>query len=211
MSMIEVKGLRKSFGELEVLKGIDQNVEEGEVYGLKWIDEETIGAECWIVDEIGREKEFTYEIEYRPTDKAVMSYYEYMLGGTRQLRRFMDELPEGAAALVMVNPPQKILDKLPSPQVYDEGAYDRVVVVSLMDDTNLHIESDETDESGHEKYWGRFHEANRGVATVFEITVPEGLPNGRLVVSTPVGEDLMWDIIQISGKEPVMSKFLTIN
>ena len=31
MSMIEVKGLRKSFGELEVLKGIDQNVEEGEV------------------------------------------------------------------------------------------------------------------------------------------------------------------------------------
>ncbi len=31
MSMIEVKGLVKSFGDLEVLKGIDQNVEEGEV------------------------------------------------------------------------------------------------------------------------------------------------------------------------------------
>ena len=31
MSMIEIKGLHKSFGELEVLKGIDQNVEEGEV------------------------------------------------------------------------------------------------------------------------------------------------------------------------------------
>ena len=31
MSMIEVKGLVKSFGSLEVLKGIDQNVEEGEV------------------------------------------------------------------------------------------------------------------------------------------------------------------------------------
>lgn len=31
MSMIEIKGLYKSFGELEVLKGIDQNVEEGEV------------------------------------------------------------------------------------------------------------------------------------------------------------------------------------
>ncbi|MBE6040561.1 MAG: amino acid ABC transporter ATP-binding protein [Clostridiales bacterium] len=29
--MIEIKGLRKSFGDLEVLKGIDQNVEEGEV------------------------------------------------------------------------------------------------------------------------------------------------------------------------------------
>ena len=31
MSMIEIKGLHKSFGDLEVLKGIDQNVEEGEV------------------------------------------------------------------------------------------------------------------------------------------------------------------------------------
>ena len=31
MSMIEIKGLKKSFGNLEVLKGIDQNVEEGEV------------------------------------------------------------------------------------------------------------------------------------------------------------------------------------
>ncbi|MBQ9272468.1 MAG: amino acid ABC transporter ATP-binding protein [Mogibacterium sp.] len=29
--MIEIKGLHKSFGDLEVLKGIDQNVEEGEV------------------------------------------------------------------------------------------------------------------------------------------------------------------------------------
>lgn len=31
MAMIEVKGLKKSFGDLEVLKGIDQSVEKGEV------------------------------------------------------------------------------------------------------------------------------------------------------------------------------------
>lgn len=30
MAMIEVKGLRKSFGELEVLKNIDQHIEQGE-------------------------------------------------------------------------------------------------------------------------------------------------------------------------------------
>lgn len=30
MSLIEVSGLKKSFGSLEVLKGIDLNVEEGE-------------------------------------------------------------------------------------------------------------------------------------------------------------------------------------
>ena len=31
MSMIEIKGLKKNFDELEVLKGIDQSVDEGEV------------------------------------------------------------------------------------------------------------------------------------------------------------------------------------
>lgn len=31
MSMIEIKGLKKSFDDLEVLKGIDQSVDEGEV------------------------------------------------------------------------------------------------------------------------------------------------------------------------------------
>ena len=31
MSMIEIKGLYKSFGDLEVLRGIDQNIDEGEV------------------------------------------------------------------------------------------------------------------------------------------------------------------------------------
>ena len=30
MSLIEVKGLKKSFGSLEVLKGVDLNVEQGE-------------------------------------------------------------------------------------------------------------------------------------------------------------------------------------
>ena len=30
MSLIEVKGLRKSFGSLEVLKGVDLTVEQGE-------------------------------------------------------------------------------------------------------------------------------------------------------------------------------------
>ena len=31
MSMIEVKGLKKSFGNLEVLKGIDFHVDRGEI------------------------------------------------------------------------------------------------------------------------------------------------------------------------------------
>lgn len=186
-------------------------VDEGEVYALRWIDEETVGAECMITDGAGREKEFTHEIEYRPQDRAVLTYYEYMLGGRRQWRKFMSEMPDGAAALVMVNPPARILDKMGREEVYDTGSYDRLVVVSLMDDMNLHIESNELDESGHDKYWGRFHDTDRGDATVFEITVPEGGSNGTLVVSTPNSGEILWDICTISGESAVISKFLTIN
>jgi hypothetical protein len=96
-------------------------------------------------------------------------------------------------------------------QVYDPYAYDRLVVVSLMDDMRLHVDAGEVDESGDEKYWGRLHDADRGEATVFEITVPEGAPNGTLVVSTPNSGEILWDITQISGESAVISKFLTIN
>lgn len=186
-------------------------VDEGEIYGLRWSDEETVGAECSIIDGAGREKEFTQEIEYRPQDKAVLSYYEYMLGGTRQWREFRNEMPDGAVALVMVNPPQCMLEKMKDAEVYDPYAYDRLVVVSLMDDMRLHVDAGAVDESGDEKYWGRLHDANRGEATVFEITVPEGAPNGTLVVSTPNSGEILWDIGQISGESAVMSKFLTVN
>ncbi|MCR4807274.1 MAG: hypothetical protein K5857_06325 [Lachnospiraceae bacterium] len=187
------------------------SVDEGEIYGLRWIDEETVGAECWVVDEIGREKEYTYKIEYRPQDRAVLSYYEYMLGGTRQWRRFMEEMPDGAAALVMVNPPQCMLDKMGEEVVYDPFAYDRLAVVSLMDDVKLHINRGKVNESEDDNFWGKLNNANRGQATVFEITVPEGAPGGTLVVSTPNSGEILWDIVTISGESAVMSKFLTIN
>ena len=141
----------------------------------------------------------------------MLSYYEYMLGGTRQWRRFMEEMPDGAAALVMVNPPQCMLDKMGEEVVYDPFAYDRLAVVSLMDDVKLHINRGKVNESEDDNFWGKLNNANRGQATVFEITVPEGAPGGTLVVSTPNSGEILWDIITISGESAVMSKFLTVN
>ena len=187
------------------------SVDEGEVFDLKWLDDETVGAECWMVDTDGNEKEFTYKVEYRPQDKAVLKYYEYMLGGSRQWRRFKEEMPYGAAALVIINPPKKILDKMPAPVVYDEGAYDRMVVVSLMDSMRLHVDANGGDETDREKYKGKLNDVNRGDATVFQIVVPEGAPTGTLIVRTPNSGEILWDIAPISGESPVMSKFLTIN
>ena len=187
------------------------SVDEGEVYDVKWLDDETVGAECWIIDGKGTEKEFTYKVEYRPQDKAVLKYYEYLLGGSRQWRRFKDEMPDGAAALVIINPPKRIIDKMSDPVVYDEGAYDRLVVVSLMDSMRLHVDANGGDETDREKYKGKLNDVNRGDASVFQITVPEGAPNGTLVVRTPNSGEILWDIAPISGESPVMSKFLTIN
>ena len=70
MSMIEIKDLYKSFGDLEVLKGIDQNVDEGEVLCivgpsgsgkstmLRCINrlEEPTGGEIWIDGELITDK-----------------------------------------------------------------------------------------------------------------------------------------------------------
>lgn len=70
MSMIEIKDLYKSFGDLEVLKGIDQNVDEGEVLCivgpsgsgkstmLRCINrlEEPTGGEVWIDGELITDK-----------------------------------------------------------------------------------------------------------------------------------------------------------
>ena len=182
-------------------------VNEGEVYGVKWIDDKTVGAECWIVDEKGNEDEFTEKYECEPHDKAVLSYYEYLLGGDKQWEKLTNNAPGNAVALVIVNPPERILDKLPRPIVYDKDAYDRVVVVSLEDGLSVHIEPGSYASEGSAS--GRKHEINKGEAVVYQVTVPEGLPNGSLVVSSPIGDEVSWDIIQISGKSPVMSEYLT--
>lgn len=183
-------------------------VQDGEVYELNWIDDTTVGAECWIVDEIGRELEFTEKFEYKHDDSAVLSYYEYMIGGDRKLNAFLDKAPEDAVALVIVNPPEKILNRLPDAQVYDEGAYDRVVVVSLLDDVTLHVDSGNVSASGREENHMRFHELDKGEACVFQMTVPEGMPNGRIEVRTKDRGTAYHDVWILSGESPVMSRFL---
>jgi hypothetical protein len=112
---------------------------------------------------------------------------------------------------VIVNPPARLLDRMPAPLVYDVGAYDRLVVVSLMDGMRLYVDAKTAGESKDEKYWGKLHDAGRGDATVFQITVPEGAYNGTLVLQMPNSGKVLWDIAQISGESAVMSKFLTVN
>ncbi|MBR6159610.1 MAG: hypothetical protein IKQ40_04850, partial [Lachnospiraceae bacterium] len=182
-------------------------VDEGEISGLEWIDDETVEATCRVIDDAGREKEFTKKIEYSPEDKAVFSYYEYLAGGKRDTKKLTDSAPAGAVALLMVNPPDRILDKLPAAQIYDKNAYDRAVVVSLEDGEKIRIDPNDTYVPRHDKI-DTVNEQDTGDAVVYQITVPEGAPNSTLVVSTPGKEDAGWDVATLSGKSAVISRYI---
>ncbi len=185
------------------------SVQEGEIYDLSFVDDNTIGAKCWIIDEAGREKEFTVNFEYEPCDSAVLEYYEYMLGGPRQLRRLLDDAPDDAVALVIVNPFEQMLNKLPFPDHYVTGALDKVVVVSLTDGQNVFVGPKEPGAGVNARGRSEVHKMNRGDAVVFDVTVPEGMPVDELVIRTKDKGEVRWDICQLSGRIPQMSTYIT--
>ncbi len=169
-------------------------IQDGELYELSFKDKNTIAAKCWIVDEIGREKEFTEEFEYEPCDGAVWAYFEYMLGGNVQWRR-LKEMAGDASALIIVDPPEKICGRMPDPVTIENGALDKVAVVPLFDDSAISIRSDK-------------EEAERGRAAVFEVTVPEGMPIETITVEAPGHKKAEWEVCQLSGRNPQMSTFI---
>ena len=169
------------------------HIQDGELSELSFKDKNTISAKCWIVDEIGREKEFTEEFEYEPCDGAVWAYFEYMLGGNMQWRR-LKQLAGDALALIIVNPPEQICKKMSYPITIEEGALDKVVVVPLFDDSGISIRSNT-------------EEPEKGRSVVFEVTVPEGMPVDSITVEAP-GKKAVWEVATLSGRIPQMSKFI---
>ncbi len=170
------------------------HIEDGELYELSFKDKNTIAAKCWIVDAIGREKEYTEEFEYEPYDNAVWAYYEYMLGRAPQWRH-LKEMAQDASALIIVNPPEKILDMMSYPVTVQEGALDKVAVVPLFDDSRIGIGSD-------------VEEPPKGRSVVFEVTVPEGMPMETITVEAPGRSKAEWEVRELSGRIPQMSTFI---
>ena len=170
------------------------HIQDGELYELSFKDTNTISAKCWIVDEIGREKEFTEEFDYEPCDGAVWAYFEYMLGGNIPWRRLKD-MAGDAAALIIVDPPEQICGRMSYPVTFEEGALDKVVVVPLLDDAKIRIGS-------------ITEETERGRSVVFQVTVPEGMPVDTITVETPGQGKAEWEVGQLSGRNPQMSTFI---
>ncbi|MCR5302570.1 MAG: hypothetical protein K6E49_09060 [Lachnospiraceae bacterium] len=170
------------------------SIQEGQLYELSFKDRNTIAAKCWIVDENGREKEFTEEFEYEPCDGAVWAYFEYLLGGNKQWRR-LKEMAGDASALIIVNPPERIRDRMPYPITVTEGALDKVATVPLFDDSKISIRSNT-------------EKPEKGRAAVFEVTVPEGMPIDTITVEAPGHKKAEWKVGQLSGRNPQMSTFI---
>jgi len=183
------------------------HIQNGEISALSRKDDETVSVDCWKI-EGEKEVDFTEEFESRVHDRPVLAYYEYLLGGEDAWQNFAKEAPENAVALVMTNPPQELLAKLPDPVSYDKGAYDRAVLVSLTDGLTAHIDAGVAAgaASGHD--FSLPNELNKGEAAVIEVTLPEGFPNGCLTAEAPGRDPAVWDVTQLSGEYPLMSKFL---
>ncbi len=186
------------------IASLDNNEEIGRI---DIIDDTTIRADVRVYSDDGTLTEEKREYEYEPCDRAVLSYYSAMIGGDSQMKRFINDAPVNAAALIIVNPPEALLDKMPFPETYEENDFDRVVVVSLSDDQEIFIESLEPGKSGKKERSETF-EMKKGECKVFEITVPEGMPLNEVVVRTSGMGEVYWDICQLSGRIPQMSTYL---
>ena len=181
-------------------------VNEGQLYDLSFKDKNTIVAKCWAVDADGKESDFTEEFEYEPCDSPMLLYYEYLLGGSRQWRKLKEEAGK-STALVIVNPPENILEKMPDPVTFREGALDKVAIVPLVDNAKVTIESTAPEDlsGGNDSYT---EEAVKGRAVVFDVTVSEGLPAATVTVTSPGQTKATWDVVQISGRNPQRSTFV---
>jgi hypothetical protein len=170
------------------------SVQDGELYELSFKDASTVTGKCWIVDANGSEKEYTVDFEYEPCDGAVWAYFEYRLGGARQWRRFK-EMAGDATAMIIVDPPEAILDKMSYPITIEEGALDTVIVVPMVDESKITIRDN-------------VQSVEKGWSVVYEVTAPEGMPIDTIIVEAPGREKAEWEVWQLSGRIPQLSVFI---
>ena len=196
------KGIYDFWGNMIASVGSNEEIEKIDI-----ADDTTVRANVRVYDGMGGLTVEKRDYEYEPFDSAVLSYYECMLGGTRQLREFMKKAPKDAAALVIVNPPEMIQSRMPFPVAYENNALDRVAVVSLADSEKVYIESLDPGVSGSNSRSEVF-KMKKGECKVFEVTVPEGMPMNEVVIKSPGSGDVHWEVIQLSGRIPQMSTFV---
>lgn len=183
-------------------------IEDWSLTDLTFIDSTTIGAECWQIDGKGNENYTTLEFEYEPCDSAVLKYYEFLLGGMGQWDDFISLAPEGAIAMVIVNPPEKIAAYIPTPNLYDEGDPDSLMVVGLKEYQQITIEEISSASEEINMQSMRIASLGMGMSILFKLTVPEGAPTDVLEVKAASDGRASWEICQLSGRVPKISKFI---
>ena len=172
------------------------SVQEGEIFDLSFSEDgSSVLAECWKIE--GEEEvTFTEEFEYEYPDSGMYRYKDWRLRDTPEhWAALMEEAPENAECLIMVNPPEDIPLIINETVEIDPQAYDRVYVFALKDDTRVQIDKEET------------VRLDQGQLAEFVVTVPEGMPTRKMKVTTEDGE-AEWEVFILSGKTDQRSTFL---
>ncbi len=184
------------------------SLQEGELYELTYLDENHLRAKYWIING-ETEEDLEKTIEWETVDRPMFAYMEYMLSASSsRWGRFVNMAEEAPAAFVMINPPKMIRDLYyPKNEETLEGALDHIAVVSLRSGETLKIAPEDPFTQGREKQRMEY-DADMGDVSLFDVTVPEGMPVDSLVVKGPGGSEARWPIIQISGRDPISSVFV---
>ena len=110
---------------------------------------------------------------------------------------FVRYAPDDSLFMVMVNPPEDSAWDYCMPQSVGDGGSDLVYVVALQDDTGVSFGV------------GDYDILNKGEIKAYSITVPEGGWEYTLSVETAYGSRAEWEVMIISGKDPVRCSFGT--
>ena len=122
--------------------------------------------------------------------------------------RILKELAGDATALVIVNPPEQIINKMPTQIEFEKGALDKVAVIPLVDDAKVTIKSTIPGALPGDKKQEDTEKIYKGRAVLFDVTVSEGMPAAMITVTAPGYDNATWEVMQLSGRIPQMSTFV---
>lgn len=166
------------------------------------------GTEAVATDMDGRS--FTFEVDQ--SDAPLYRYIDYARKPSgKSWKAFADTAPEGALALVVINPPTIASPYLPALNLVDEGTTDRLYVLPIADSVKVTLADVSFDPATLSFVpTGIAAEAEivQGKGDAWVLTIPEGIPSRCLFISSG-GQAGTFPVTSISGATDKCSAFVT--
>ena len=175
---------------------------------LSFKDSNTIEARCSQKGQNGSAPDTVLEFKYEPRDRAVLLYYEFLLGGSRQWPELQAEEPENALLLVIVNPPEVVRQKMIVQFDFEENASDAIAVIGLKDFQQIHIEKSDRDTSQNQMNAIGMSGMGKSEAVLYKMNIPDDEARYTLFVKGGKDGKASFDIKRNFDEGNRMSKFI---